>query len=197
MAVDNYYYSPTTVLKIQFIRYKEWTNSRRQPMLRSSVVQLHKEGARLDLGPRAPTRPPSCSSSSLSFSSLQSFRRWKCFVSLWRQIWGLNSCQSLVFEYAELLCCFFFSFSFFIFIYFSSSKYIAVCLFTCLLKELGSEHAKSHRLHLLDFSPLCVFKCLLKWLFWMDAKSHRLHLFDFSPLCVFKCVLKLPAWEDA
>ena len=107
MAVDNYYYIPTTVLKIQFIRYKEWTNSRRQPMLRSSVVQLHKEGARLDLGPRAPTRPPSCSSSSLSSSSLQSFRRWKCFVSMWRQIWGLNSCQSLVFEYAELLCCFF------------------------------------------------------------------------------------------
>ena len=107
MAVDNYYYIPTTVLKIQFIRYKEWTNSRRQPTLRSSVVQLHKEGARLDLGPRAPTRPPSCSSSSLSCSSLQSFRRWKCFVSLWRQIWGLNSCQILVFEYAELLCCFF------------------------------------------------------------------------------------------
>ena len=26
-----------------------------------------------------------------------------------------------------------------------------------------------------------------------DAKSHWLHLFDFSPLCVFKCVLKLLA----
>ena len=30
-----------------------------------------------------------------------------------------------------------------------------------------------------------------------EAKSHWLHLFDFSPLCVFKCVLKLLAWEDA
>ena len=30
-----------------------------------------------------------------------------------------------------------------------------------------------------------------------DAKSHWLHLFDFSPLCVFKGVLKLSAQEDA
>ena len=37
-----------------------------------------------------------------------------------------------------------------------------LCLFVCLLKELGSEHAKSQWLHLFDFSPLCVFKCALK-----------------------------------
>ena len=30
-----------------------------------------------------------------------------------------------------------------------------------------------------------------------DAKSHKLHLFDFSPLWIFKCVLKLLAWEDS
>ena len=29
----------------------------------------------------------------------------------------------------------------------------------------------------------------------IDAKSHWLHLFDFSPLCVLKCLLKLPASE--
>ena len=40
------------------------------------------------------------------------------------------------------------------------------------------------------------FKCLLKLPSREDAKSHWLHLFDFSPLCVFECVLKLPAWED-
>ena len=41
--------------------------------------------------------------------------------------------------------------------------YTGLCLFICLLKELGSEQAKSHWLHLFDFSPLCVFKCVLKW----------------------------------
>ena len=34
---------------------------------------------------------------------------------------------------------------------------IGLCLFACLLKELGSEQAKSRWLHLFDFSPLCVF----------------------------------------
>ena len=33
-----------------------------------------------------------------------------------------------------------------------------LCLFICLLKDLGSEHAKSHWRHLFIFSPLCVFK---------------------------------------
>ena len=46
------------------------------------------------------------------------------------------------------------------------------------------------------FSAVCI-RCVLKLPCGEDAKSHRLHLFDFSPLCVFKCVLKLPAWEDA
>ena len=38
-------------------------------------------------------------------------------------------------------------------------------------------------------SPLCVFKCCLKTYAWEDAKSHWLHLFDFSPLCLIKCDL--------
>ena len=63
----------------------------------------------------------------------------------------------------------------------------------CLLKELWTEQAKLHWLHLFDFSPLCVFKCLLKLPACEDAKSHWLHLLDFSPMCVFKCALKLPA----
>ena len=74
--------------------------------------------------------------------------------------------------------------------------------------------AKSHRLHLFDFSPLCVFnatwnchlglmqsrtgctylmflhyaflKCLLKMSAWINAKSYWLHLFDFSQMCVYK-----------
>ena len=46
------------------------------------------------------------------------------------------------------------------------------------------------------FYAVCIW-CVLKLPCGEDAKSHRLHLFDFSPLCVFKCVLKLPAWEDA
>ena len=41
--------------------------------------------------------------------------------------------------------------------------------------------ASSNRLH----PPLCVFKRVLK----EGAKSHWLHLFDFSPLCAFKSVL--------
>ena len=44
-----------------------------------------------------------------------------------------------------------------------SPFFTEVCLFICLLKELGSEQVKSHWLHLFDFSPLCVFKCVLKW----------------------------------
>ena len=43
-----------------------------------------------------------------------------------------------------------------------SPFYTALCLFICLLKELGTEQAKSHWLHLFHFSPLCVFKYLLK-----------------------------------
>ena len=49
--------------------------------------------------------------------------------------------------------------------------------------------ASSNRLH----PPLCVFKRVLK----EGAKSHWLHLFDFSPLCAFKSVLKTYAREDA
>ena len=75
--------------------------------------------------------------------------------------------------------------------------YTGVCLFICLLKELGSEQAKSHWMHLFDFSPLCVFKCILKALAWADAKSHWLHWFFFSPLCLFKCVLKVLGSEQA
>ena len=44
-----------------------------------------------------------------------------------------------------------------------------LCLFMCLRKALGSEHAKSHCLHFSDFSPLCVFKCVLKSLAWEHA----------------------------
>ena len=78
-----------------------------------------------------------------------------------------------------------------------SPFYTGLCLFICLFKELGIEQAKSHWLHLFDFSPLCVFKCVLKLPSWEEAKSHWLHLFDFPPLCVFKCVLKLPSQEEA
>ena len=81
--------------------------------------------------------------------------------------------------------------------YLSPHVYTGLCLFKCLLKELGSEQAKSHSLHLFDFSPLWVFKCLLKLPAWDDVKSHRLHWFDFSPLWVFKCCLKLLASEEA
>ena len=41
------------------------------------------------------------------------------------------------------------------------------------------------------------FKCVLKWHDQEDAKSHKLHLFDFSPLYFFKGLLKLPAREKA
>ena len=40
--------------------------------------------------------------------------------------------------------------------------YTDLCLFVCLLKELGSQQAKLHWLHLFGFSPLCVFKCVFK-----------------------------------
>ena len=72
-----------------------------------------------------------------------------------------------------------------------------LCIFKCFLKSPASEDAYSHWLHLLDFSPLCVFKCVLKLPAQKDIKLHWLHLFDFSPLCLFKCVLKLPAQKEA
>ena len=78
-----------------------------------------------------------------------------------------------------------------------SPVYTGLCLFMCLLKELGSEQAKSHWLHLFNFSPLCILKCLLKELGSEHAKSHWLHWLYFSPLCVFKCILKALAWADA
>ena len=68
-----------------------------------------------------------------------------------------------------------------------------LCVFKCLLKELGSEQQNSHWLHLFDFSPLCVNKCVLKWCVREKADSHWLHLWGFSPLCIFKCILKLCA----
>ena len=40
--------------------------------------------------------------------------------------------------------------------------FFSLCLFKCFLKELGSEHANSHWLHLFDFSPLWIFKCVFK-----------------------------------
>ena len=40
---------------------------------------------------------------------------------------------------------------------------LTLWVFKCWRKDLGSEQAKSHWLHLFGFSPLCVFKCLLKW----------------------------------
>ncbi len=54
--------------------------------------------------------------------------------------------------------------------------YTDLCLFICLLKELETEQAKSHWLHLFGFFPLCVFKCFLKLPACEDAKSHWLHL---------------------
>ena len=45
------------------------------------------------------------------------------------------------------------------------------------------------------YTDLCLFICLLKELETEQAKSHWLHLFGFFPLCVFKCFLKLPASE--
>ena len=47
----------------------------------------------------------------------------------------------------------------------------------CVLKLPAREDAKSHWLHLFDFSPLCILMCLLKWPAWKDAKSYWLHLF--------------------
>ena len=72
-----------------------------------------------------------------------------------------------------------------------------LCVIKSILKLLAREDAKSHWLHLFDFSPLCVFTCVLKSPAWQDAKSHWLHLFDLSQLCAFKCLLKSPTWEDA
>ena len=63
----------------------------------------------------------------------------------------------------------------------------------CILQSAGQVDAKSHWLHLFDFSPMCPFKVSAR----EDAMSHWLHLFDFSPLCVFKCVLKWLFTEDA
>ena len=47
------------------------------------------------------------------------------------------------------------------------------------------------------YGYLCVFKWSLKTCALEDAKSHWLHLLDFSPLWVFKCLPKIPFWEDA
>ena len=69
-------------------------------------------------------------------------------------------------------------------------------ILACKLRIL-TEDAKSHWLHLFDFSRLCVFKCCLKFPACEDAKSHWLHLCDFSPLCIFKCALKESSREDA
>ena len=71
-----------------------------------------------------------------------------------------------------------------------------LCVIKSILKLLAREDAKSHWLHLYDFSPLCVFTCVLKSPAWQDAKSHWLHLFDLSQLCIFKCLLESPACED-
>ena len=38
--------------------------------------------------------------------------------------------------------------------------------------------------------------CLVRLSARVDAKSHWLHLFDFSPLCIFKCLLKTPTQEE-
>ena len=69
----------------------------------------------------------------------------------------------------------------------------SMCVFKCLLKSPACVDAKSHWLHLFDFSPMCVFKCLRKLhLDWEDVYQNWLHLFDFSSLCAFKCLLKSP-----
>ena len=54
------------------------------------------------------------------------------------------------------------------------------------LKVPASEDAKSHWLHLFNFSPLCVLKCLLKFSAQEDVKSHWLHLFGLLPLLDFR-----------
>ena len=41
------------------------------------------------------------------------------------------------------------------------------------------------------------FICVLKWHDREDAKSHKLHLSDFSPSYIFKGLIKLPAREKA
>ena len=64
--------------------------------------------------------------------------------------------------------------------------------FNCLLKLSASTDAKSHWLHLNDFSPEIVFRCFLKRPAWIYAKSHLLHLYPF-----FNCLLKLCAGTDA
>ena len=100
-------------------------------------------------------------------------------------------------------------------------NFATMCFFICLLKELGPEHAKSHWLHLLYFSPVCILKvssnrlskkrqshigcisflqCVLSnvSLSWLpETNSHWLHLFGFSPVCVFKCLFKSPAQREA
>ena len=61
----------------------------------------------------------------------------------------------------------------------------------CVLKLPAREDAKSHWLHLFDFSPLCVFMCFFKLTAWEDAKSHWLRLFDFSPLMIMFIVMTI------
>ena len=70
------------------------------------------------------------------------------------------------------------------------------CVLKCVLKLPAWYYAKSHWLHLFDFSPSCIFKCVLKLSSQDDVKSHWLHLVDYSPLSV-KCILKWPASEYA
>ena len=45
--------------------------------------------------------------------------------------------------------------------------------------SLDHTQANSHWLHLLDFSSLCVFKCVLKELGSAQANSHWLHFFTY------------------
>ena len=69
---------------------------------------------------------------------------------------------------------------------------LKLCFFRWSLKLAAREDAKSHWLHLFDFSPLCVFKCLLKLLGSEQTYSHWLHFLVFSPLCVYKCFQMSP-----
>ena len=60
------------------------------------------------------------------------------------------------------------------------------------------DHSMHNRIGCICLTFLqCVFKWVLKVSAREDAKSHWLHLFDFSPLCFFKCLLKWLAWDEA
>ena len=60
-------------------------------------------------------------------------------------------------------------------------------------KTSTREEAKSHWLHLYDFSPEWVFKCTLKLLAQTKTELHWLYLKDLSPEWLFKCALNLLA----